>query len=64
MSLYTKALPRHYSGDLSRGFWRRIKRLERRDDRSAWGAAYALGCLLQTVEEQALRALEHAQRTR
>ncbi len=49
---------RHYSGEGSKGFWRRVKRLK---DESAHDVAYALGVVLQDVEHKALLALEHAE---
>jgi hypothetical protein len=50
-------LTRRYSGNDSLIFWDHIGCL---DDKAAWSACYALGVALQNLEEQALRALEHA----
>ena len=55
-----KPLPRHYSGDKSRAFWRRVHGLLPADrDR---GSAYFAGVLLQEMEERVLMMIENAER--
>ena len=49
---------RHYSGDASKGFWRRVNRLP-------WAeygeAAYVLGFTLQELENSVMRYLENTE---
>lgn len=47
-----------YSGDASREFWRRVKRLKP----AAHREAYALGCILQYIEHHTLAALQEGER--
>ncbi len=48
-----KPMRKHYSGDLSRGFWKRVNTLP--DDKV--GEAYSLGVVLQNLEEDVLRMI-------
>jgi len=50
-----------YSGDNSGWFWDRVERLEDHPDHRT---IYALGCTLQNVEEQVLKALHNAEATK
>ena len=47
----------HYSGDASEDFWKRVNSVPA----SKHGECYALGCALQNLESQVLRALDNAE---
>jgi hypothetical protein len=49
----------HYSGDNSTGFWKRVNKL----DGEEHAVLYALGCVLQNLEETVLRQLLGAEST-
>jgi hypothetical protein len=50
-------IPRHYSGEASAKFWRRINALPDREQQRL----YLAGCLLQNMEGKVLRLLERAE---
>jgi len=50
---------RHYSGNHSKRFWDRVKRIENESDRET---AYMLGVVLQEQEERILHFIETARR--
>lgn len=58
MSKEIKARRPHYSGELSRGFWKQVNSLPEMQQREA----YALGVILQNVEGDVLRSLANLTR--
>jgi hypothetical protein len=48
----------HYSGDNSTTFWRRVRALKGGSDHAA---LYAMGCILQNIEEYVLQQLTNAE---
>ena len=56
-------MKRHYSGKLSKKFWRRIDKIDA-DDGEEWDRLYHLGVILQDVEGYVLKELESYYRKR
>ena len=56
-------MKKHYSGSLSKGFWKKVNSLNKTGGRNKdLDRLYALGCILQNLEAYTLEELERAGR--